>query len=73
MHCRVCHQTLYGNTVWKGAAGEFYCSEFCADSGKTAAVPLAVQKEQMDRLYLDRLERIQKLRQAAQSPELKRE
>jgi hypothetical protein len=65
MHCPFCHQQIDQDKAWKGTAGRFYCSEFCADS--ETVIPLhheQVRKDQIDRQYLERLERLIPLRRS---------
>ena len=64
MLCVFCSKTIDPSSAWKGTFGRFYCSEFCADSETVVPVHDKVQKEQIDRQYLQRLERLVPLRQA---------
>ena len=64
MLCPLCHRTINPKAAWKVAADRFYCSEFCAESETYIPVRQHVSKELMDRLYLQRLERLLPLRQA---------
>ena len=73
MHCPFCHQRLDVKTAWKGTAGRFYCSEFCADSENAIPVWQAVRKDEIDRQYLDRLQRLQILRQTTGASDRKDE
>jgi hypothetical protein len=36
--CAFCRKALTLWTEWKGTDGQFYCSEFCADSEETSNV-----------------------------------
>ena len=68
MHCPSCHQTIRPKTAWKSAGGRFYCSEFCADSETVIPLrPQAVRKQEIDRQYRERLERLLPLRRAMQA------
>ena len=62
MRCSLCHQLLIPNNTWKGTAERLYCSEFCADSETIIPSSQYPAKEQMDRQYLARLERLVPLR-----------
>jgi hypothetical protein len=67
MHCPFCHQQIESDKAWKGTAGRFYCSEFCADSETVIPIHHAeVRKDQIDRQYLERLERLLPLRRSFQ-------
>jgi hypothetical protein len=66
MNCPVCNQAIDENEAWKGTAGRFYCSEFCADSEadseKVVVLPTTSLRERFDRQYMQRLERLVALR-----------
>ena len=64
MHCSFCHKPLLPENSWKGTAGRYYCSEFCADSETVIAARPLPPKEQIDKQYLARLERILPLRRS---------
>jgi|HubBroStandDraft_6_1064221.scaffolds.fasta_scaffold975593_2 hypothetical protein len=38
MQCASCGNLLEDNFAWKGARGQFYCGEFCAESEAVEAV-----------------------------------
>jgi hypothetical protein len=41
MHnCRFCKNPLRPRAEWKGADGQLYCNEFCADAGGTIEMPV---------------------------------
>jgi hypothetical protein len=61
MQCSFCHLPIDRFAPLKSKTGRFYCSEFCADSEN---VPPSSRKDQTDRRYLLRLERLLALRQA---------
>jgi hypothetical protein len=63
MRCPCCDQPVGRNNSWKGAAGRFYCSEFCADSETVVSSRDESIKERFDRQYFARLERLVALRQ----------
>ena len=52
MRCPSCHLIIDPRTTWK-SSNCFYCSEFCADSEISAPVERCVQKEVLDRQYLE--------------------
>jgi hypothetical protein len=67
MKCAFCHQPIGTKPGWKGTSDRYYCSEFCADSENV--LPLRqqrpeVQKDRIDRQYIQRLERLLQFRQA---------
>jgi hypothetical protein len=66
MRCVFCHQEINRKTAWKGSAGRFYCSEFCADSETTVPAQRRVAKDRIDRQYMERLERLLPLRRSIQ-------
>jgi hypothetical protein len=66
MRCALCHQKITRNTAWKGSADRFYCSEFCSDSDAIIPSPRLVPKDQIDRQYMERLERLLPLRRSMQ-------
>jgi hypothetical protein len=58
MRCPSCRLMIDPRTAWKSSTNRFYCSEFCADSEISAPVEQCVQKEVLDRQYLERLRRL---------------
>jgi hypothetical protein len=58
MRCPFCCVVIYPRSAWKNSANRFYCSEFCADSEISAPVERCMQKEVIDRQYLERLRRL---------------
>jgi hypothetical protein len=56
MRCPSCQLIIDPRTAWRNSTNRFYCSEFCADSEVSA--PRSVQKEVLDRQYLERLRRL---------------
>ena len=60
MKCPNCHAVIDPNTAWKGGAGRFYCSEFCADAETQDSIGLSsrVSKDEIDRQYIERLQRL---------------
>jgi hypothetical protein len=68
MRCPFCRQSIEPNSAWKGTADRYYCSEFCADSETVIPFHRPVQKHQIDRQYLDRLERLLPLRRSIRQP-----
>jgi hypothetical protein len=58
MRCPSCHLIIDPRTAWRSSTNRFYCSEFCADSEVSAPVERCVQKEVLDRQYLERLRRL---------------
>ena len=58
MRCPLCHVIIDPRSAWKNSINRFYCSEFCADSEIYAPVEQRVQKEVIDRQYLERLRRL---------------
>jgi hypothetical protein len=44
-------------TAWKSAS-RFYCSEFCADVEVQDALGSRVSKDEIDRQYIERLQRL---------------
>jgi hypothetical protein len=41
MRCSFCGRSLEVKSAWKGAASQFYCGEFCADSEAAESAPAA--------------------------------
>ena len=64
MLCSLCHKALEPMNAWKGTADRFYCSEFCADSETVIPAAQHAQKLQIDRQYIERLERLLPLRKS---------
>jgi hypothetical protein len=64
MRCPTCNQAIDHDKAWKGTAGRFYCSEFCADSENVVSLPPPRRslREHFDRQYMQRLERLVALR-----------
>ncbi len=60
MKCSNCHCTIDPKAAWKGSAGRFYCSEFCADAEAQDHVGPArcVSKDEIDRHYMERLQKL---------------
>jgi hypothetical protein len=63
MQCSLCHRPLTLMNAWKGTADRYYCSEFCAES--ETFIPVHSPKDQVDRNYLARLERLVRLRRSS--------
>lgn len=58
MKCLNCHSVIDPNTAWKSSASSFYCSEFCADIEVQDASSSRVSKDEIDRQYIERLQRL---------------
>lgn len=58
MKCPNCHSVIDPNTAWKSSATSFYCSEFCADIEVQDASSSRVSKDEIDRQYIERLQRL---------------
>lgn len=58
MKCPNCHAVIDPNTAWKSSANRFYCSEFCADVEAYDASSPRVIKDEIDRQYIERLQRL---------------
>jgi hypothetical protein len=60
MKCSNCHRTIDPRSAWKGSAGRFYCSEFCADAEAQDRLEVArrVSKDEIDRHYMERLQKL---------------
>jgi hypothetical protein len=66
MRCSCCRQTIEPGRAWKGGNNRFYCSEFCSDAENFVdRVPSLPRKDDIDRAYLNRLERLLPLLQTA--------
>lgn len=57
MKCPNCHSVIDSNTAWKSGS-RFYCSEFCADVEVHDASGSRVSKDEIDRQYIERLQRL---------------
>jgi hypothetical protein len=79
MHCLFCKQPIQRDRAWRVASDRFYCSEFCAEAETENRVPgerpgahprprPAFQKAQMDRRYVERLQRLLPLRRTTVLP-----
>jgi hypothetical protein len=44
--------------AWKTSANRFYCSEFCADIEAHEVSSSRVSKDEIDRQYIERLQRL---------------
>jgi hypothetical protein len=58
MKCPNCRSVIDPNTAWKGSANRFYCSEFCADTEAHHTSSSPVSKDEIDRQYIERLQRL---------------
>lgn len=58
MRCSNCHSVITPKTAWKGSANSFYCSEFCADVEAQDGSSCRVSKDEIDRQYIERLQRL---------------
>jgi hypothetical protein len=58
MKCPNCHCLIDPKAAWKGSANRFYCSEFCADAEAQDASASPVSKDEIDRQYIERLQRL---------------
>jgi hypothetical protein len=60
MKCSNCHCIIDPKAAWKGSAGAFYCSEFCADAEAQDcfASGRRVSKDEIDRHYMERLQKM---------------
>jgi hypothetical protein len=60
MKCSNCHCMIDPKAAWKGSAGRFYCSEFCADAETQEGVGSGrrVSKDEIDRHYMERLHKL---------------
>lgn len=72
MRCPTCSQNIKARDAWKGVGGQFYCSEFCADSEADSEIVIpfrtqVIKKHEIDRQYRERLERLLPLRRAMQA------
>lgn len=71
MRCPCCRQKIEPGRAWKGGDNRFYCSEFCADSENFVDSPRSPpRKDEIDRAYLSRLERLLPLLQTARQDTL---
>lgn len=57
MKCPNCHSAIDPNAAWKSVS-RFYCSEFCADAEGHDASGSRVSKDEIDRQYIERLQRL---------------
>jgi len=61
MQCVCCGRPLEAMSTWKNASNRLYCSEFCADSETSEAVPApapaTLLQRHVDKPY-ERLERL---------------
>ena len=58
MKCPNCRSVIDPDTTWKSSASRFYCSEFCADIEAHDASSSGVSKDEIDRQYIERLQRL---------------
>ena len=58
MQCPNCHSLIDPDTAWRSSAERFYCSEFCADVEVQDASSSRISKDEIDRQYIERLERL---------------
>ena len=58
MKCPNCRSVINPDTAWKSSASRFYCSEFCADMETQEASSSQVSKDEIDRQYIERLQRL---------------
>jgi endogenous inhibitor of DNA gyrase (YacG/DUF329 family) len=58
MKCPNCHSVIAPDAAWKSSANRFYCSEFCADIEIQDASSSSVSKDEIDRQYIERLQRL---------------
>lgn len=58
MKCPNCRSVIDPDTAWKSSAARFYCSEFCADVETQDASSSRVSKHEIDRQYIERLQRL---------------
>jgi hypothetical protein len=65
MQCASCRQPLLPNSSWRDSSGQFFCSEFCAETPAKTPTRYEVQKDRIDREYLNRLKRLLVLRRCA--------
>jgi hypothetical protein len=65
MQCVFCQSPINKQEAWRSVLN-LYCSEFCADSESETVIPISreLQKERMDRAYIERLGRLAVLRRA---------
>jgi hypothetical protein len=79
MQCMFCGRPIKRDSAWRAGPNHFYCSEFCAEAElekPAAQAPanarlrprLAFQKAQMDRRYIERLQRLLPLRRSTVLP-----
>jgi hypothetical protein len=79
MQCMFCGRPIERASAWKAGPNRFYCSEFCAEAElekPASQVPtntrprpqLGFQKAQMDRRYVERLQRLLPLRRSTVLP-----
>jgi hypothetical protein len=69
MKCPNCRSVINPDTAWKSSASRFYCSEFCADMETQEASSSQVSKDEIDRQYIERLQRLLPyVRRGAASP-----
>jgi hypothetical protein len=58
MKCLNCHYAINPKAAWKGSGNRFYCSEFCADVEAQDVSTARVSKDEIDRQYIERLQRL---------------
>jgi hypothetical protein len=58
MKCPNCHCLINPDTAWKSSAKRFYCSEFCADAEAQQETSSRISKDEIDRQYIERLQRL---------------
>lgn len=58
MKCPNCRSVIDPDTAWKSSASRFYCSEFCADIEPQDLTGSGVSKDEIDRQYIERLQRL---------------
>ena len=60
MRCPNCNSAVDPRTAWKTASNRFYCSEFCSDADMEGGFSSGhrLVKEEIDRQYLERLQKL---------------
>jgi hypothetical protein len=59
MKCALCQISIHPTTAWQVTSDLFYCSEFCAEAAEDEVVVTpSYRKAEIDRQYLQRLERL---------------
>lgn len=58
MRCAQCNTSIVPQDAWQVGPNSFYCSEFCAEAEENDIIAApSYRKEEIDRQYIERLER----------------